>query len=1076
MALLAGACTDDLLYIDSEIGEGERDIEMAVEFNPLNVTSLNTRAPGQAIENISDVTVVAYDRFGVFYRIWTADDADGKMSQPVLSKVNVNMLDQTGATVSRPTVRATFSIKDVPFGRYTFYVVANCGRITPEMVRTPADLKNISLSWDNSAKWYEASAYSTTKGNAQLFGFFDSSSPDDTLERSFGFDAPQVEVSSRFGSYHSWLRRAASKVTLAFDPSGLKQGVNIYVKSVTIRDIPKNCPLGADNSPSQLSQLYEKGETFYYKEINADGNFSIQSAPEADYKNWLTLNRGAGVKGDHSSAAQALFFYENMQGDYSLDPNKQHYNKVQDRNAVGTNIWQEGQPDWKDNVKCGSYIEVEAYYSSINPENTTNGNIVYRFMLGQDVTYNYNSRRNHHYQLTLAFKGWANQPDWHINYEEDDPSLLAPETFLISYLYNQQALMPVKINGNCTSLKAEIVENNWAPYQNSGSGSLPNVPAAEVGDFKWFRDAYTVGPTGQGPLNGTNHPELGFLALRKKTNSGEIPTVILTDINYQSYGDGLKALKDYYVSNGQNVRQYNVAPGKYEGFNADPLKAQSGYNGYEVRNVNTPESPYTACEQTASACRMVQIPLWTRQKTMIADSGWSGNNPYEEFQRYAKVRLTATFRLTDGSVVTRSRDVNVLQVRRLVNPKGVWRSADNADPFKVTLMQSPHPGAHSFESLRSEGEWTAYVEHTNNNRGFLTLTGGNAARNDTIYGDTGTIVQFTINFNGTTPVSNPRCAIVNVKYHGGTAIHKILVRQGYETPMEVIDGGAKWSSFSLYSCSTGTLGQSTGTVTAKRTQSPLALGTFFKLRNYQQGLIVYNNSIWGPMVPTNQSAMYVSNGLQVTQAKWDNISRTSNYNASYSWAQFKITQDGRTINYKVPTLDDYNALKRADFAFGVVYSNGATATATDEDVAYGYLDSWNEGFASPKGMRACIVYNLNDARQILFPIGYRGMSRRTQFNLQQGDNNYLWRGVLRYSDVSKVLDGNNNMYRAINYNLPYCPGAIYWIDKYVPDGHEEGGTKYPSLGWDLNYFALHFSAYTANNLNDACPIKLIELD
>ena len=37
---------------------------------------------------------------------------------------------------------------------------------------------------------------------------------------------------------HAWIRRAASKVTIAYDATGLKEGVFIYLKSVQIKDIP----------------------------------------------------------------------------------------------------------------------------------------------------------------------------------------------------------------------------------------------------------------------------------------------------------------------------------------------------------------------------------------------------------------------------------------------------------------------------------------------------------------------------------------------------------------------------------------------------------------------------------------------------------------------------------------------------------------------------------------------------------------------------------------------------------------------------------------------------------------------
>lgn len=1074
MALMGCACSDDFLFVDSENGEGERDIEMSVEFMPMHATALssNTRAPGDAIEKISDLTVVAYDRFGKFYRIWRPTDSDGKMTTPSLSSVDVSVLDQGGNTVKNPTIRATFTLKDVPFGKYSFYAIANCGNITPEMVETPEMLKNIQLKWDTSAEWYNAKSYSTSKGNAQLMGFFEVCADLDSevADRTFGFDAPQVNVNKDSGIFHSWLHRAASKVTVAYDPSGLHQGVTIYVKSVTIRDIPLTCKLGADNTPDNSSQLQDKGETIYYStsynETTYQQEIVYQSTPEPDYQKWPTLSRGSGIKGSHTPTTPALYFYENMQGDYSTAANKEHYDKRQDKGAVGTNIYKDGQPDFKDDVKYGTYIEVVAYYASVNPANTTNGNIVYRFMLGQDEKYNYNARRNHHYMLTLGFNGWANQPDWHINYVEDDPGLYAPETFLVSYLYHQQAMMPIKINGNCISLKAQIVENNWAPYQQQSNPDLPQVPAATVGEFKWNRDAYITGPPDAGPLNGVDHPELGFLALHIPQNSGDIPARVLEDINYQSYADGLDKLRKYYDNNNQGERSYNMTPGAYD----------IGYNGYDVKNANDINgNGYTPCPTSADACRMVNIPVWTRAKTMIRDSGWSGANPYEEFQRYAHVVLTAQFRLSNGQIVTRTRDVRVLQVRRLVNPKAVWRSADNSESFNVNLMQSPTPGAHSFAPLESVGEWKAYIETTNGHDGFIGLNGGNRQNKDTIYGDTGAEVKFNINFSGATSTKDPRCAIVTVLYHGNNCVHKIFVRQGYEYPMQLTPGGAKWSSFSLYSCQGGTVGQTSGTVEAQRTQSPIALGTLFKLRNYQEGLLVENNALIGPMVPPMGAEFLLTNGKP--SKSWNDISYGYTEDESLGWANFQITQDGRTINYKVPTYQDFKDLEAFEYGFGVVYANGAKGTASNEDTAYGYLDSWNKGPEDGRGMRCAIIYNLHTAQHIIFPIGFRGMSRRTQFNLQVATSEVNnWRGILRYSDVSLPLEGDNNMYRAINYNLPYCPGAIYWIDKYVEKGHREGDNWYPTMGWDINYFTYHFTAYTRNNRYDACPAKLIQLD
>lgn len=97
--------------------------------------------------------------------------------------------------------------------------------------------------------------------------------------------------------------------------------------------------------------------------------------------------------------------------------------------------------DFKDRVLYGSYIEVEGYYKSDNREMMSEGKIIYRFMLGKDVTYNYDAERNYHYKLTLRFNNWANDADWHIVYEEPTPSVYTPNIYYISYLYNQDLMI-----------------------------------------------------------------------------------------------------------------------------------------------------------------------------------------------------------------------------------------------------------------------------------------------------------------------------------------------------------------------------------------------------------------------------------------------------------------------------------------------------------------------------------------------------------------------------------------------------------------------------------------------------------
>ena len=127
---------------------------------------------------------------------------------------------------------------------------------------------------------------------------------------------------------------------------------------------------------------------------------------------------------------------------------------------------------YRDGKPCGTYIEVEGYYISNTVANPGKGRIVYRFMLGKDTERDYNAERNFHYKFTLRFRGYANDVDWHIEYDEDK-GIYAPNPYFISYLYDHEMMLPLKIKGKPVGkLKAEIVENNWGPHEAAASSNI----------------------------------------------------------------------------------------------------------------------------------------------------------------------------------------------------------------------------------------------------------------------------------------------------------------------------------------------------------------------------------------------------------------------------------------------------------------------------------------------------------------------------------------------------------------------------------------------------------------------------
>jgi len=78
----------------------------------------------------------------------------------------------------------------------------------------------------------------------------------------------------------------------------------------------------------------------------------------------------------------------------------------------------------------GSYIEVKAHYVSRNEGDMSAGEIAYRFMLGKDTDTDYDAQRNYHYKLTMKFNGYANDVDWHIDYERE-PGIIIPNPYYI---------------------------------------------------------------------------------------------------------------------------------------------------------------------------------------------------------------------------------------------------------------------------------------------------------------------------------------------------------------------------------------------------------------------------------------------------------------------------------------------------------------------------------------------------------------------------------------------------------------------------------------------------------------------
>ena len=357
---------EELPSRDEPVGDGESEISFGITHRSLSNASLGgTRSEtGDAIGEIDDIFVVWYRENGTLA---------GSCYVPH-DRLTVNEAERDTRPDGTPippdgetsTWHAEFKCT-LPYGRYRIYAAVNMGDLTnDDRIGTERDFRNIRLEW-NGTKIVD---------NDQMSGYFKVEG-EDPADSVAVIDRPNLRL-------HAWVRRAVSKVTVAFDARKLNENIYIYIQSARIKDIPRSCPLVDTNRPSSDEELWEDGDTILYGRGD-------------DHTQWLRIacGRGANQDGSHANDAPSLFFFENMQGKH---PDKHQYQNF----------------DRKDNVPYGTYVEVKGYYVNNSMDNPSYGNIVYRCMLGKNMEDDFDSERNAHYRLTLVFNKDANDVDWHI--------------------------------------------------------------------------------------------------------------------------------------------------------------------------------------------------------------------------------------------------------------------------------------------------------------------------------------------------------------------------------------------------------------------------------------------------------------------------------------------------------------------------------------------------------------------------------------------------------------------------------------------------------------------------------------
>lgn len=1103
MSAVLSGCHDDFDFRVDGVSDEAASVSMAVDFSPASVGLTRAGYDGESIKTVEDLCFVLFNLSGEFIGIKEIDVTDNNLVKIEDIERGESASSDGKAPGETETKRLSFDI-DLPIGSYYVYAVSNLRKYDNDgkVIMTTREFldskfpENAPLTRRGFCELRRSWDEHSIANNSELTGFvvnaesngLSASPATDMHKGNDGYVLPgrPITVERGHNKLHCWLRRMASKVTVTFDASGLSDNISVFIHDVRIHDVVKSAPLLTPG-------IAEKDSIF-------NDNQYLAYCPEADmnkdktqWKNlkdgWpkLTRNNWSFDQKDgtddtasfdylkhytHSNSANALFFYENMQGDgeSKLQDAGGDVVKDEDGNIIedrpdgiidSPNSGQVSDPDYKDKKRLGTYIEVQGYYVNRIRGEESEGPITYRFMLGKNTIDNYDCERNFHYKLTLCLKGRANEVDWHIEYEKEDDDVYIPNPYYISYGYNESLDLPIKARGKITSVKATIIRNDWYP-----SKMWEDVVAPEwksVVDQKYDKYDY-------GNISETDVPKstaLGFLTLYQPNTDA-----VLRDKTAANERDEQYLLKYWCGEMDESRKNEDNSPIKL--FSRTYTLSDMADNvSKEIPSIRDGKWSYVRAKKDNSQYTTVYVPLFTRERNLIKETGYSGQNPYDAYQRRAKVKYEISIEGKSEPVV---KIIDVIQVVRLNNPKGIWRAWNNSKPFHVALNYLDGENSDTFITLESRGAWSAEVLV---GADWILLNGGRQK----IYGDSGSKVEFDYRPIGVLSSKDKyRCGIIEVRYHDYSCIHKIFVRQGY-VPIQINNGDAYWYSMNM---------ETKNSLCA----TPMDEGSMFRFGRWDSPIASINNyndkTPWINVNPTDflsrvNRKFIMADGSE--PKSWADIGS----DAIGSFMSVNEVNIGDNSNARMMTLEDIHKLRNVDnaYAFGVLYGDEATSTLFNINEAYGYKGTLSH---QQYGMRGSFVYNKKTGAQIFFPIGSAGYGKLVHEvrGGAWGDVTHIFgrKVVLKYSNSSKKNEPNAGYYHMRPfYDLFKSFGAMYWLYEVADiitstDAIDKLDSE--ALGLDLNYATYDFNPAPAPanlfpgvnkgqgaNESDACFIRLV---
>ena len=507
----------------------------------------------------------------------------------------------------------------------------------------------------------------------------------------------------------------------------------------------------------------------------------------------------------------------------------------------------------------------------------------------------------------------------------------------------------------------------------------------------------------------------------------------------------------------------------------------------------------------SGAIREIDIPVWTRQMMFQREdrptdpSSIGGYNIFFDHQRYGKIHAV----IKVNGAVRYEKDISIVQVNRIENPSGIWRSSSSDAPFHVQLSRRDGD-ATNFTVIQSYlGPWSAKVIGSDSSWALISPNGSDNW-GSTVTGDEGTDIQFWYKPNGTIASTESRYAIIEVRYHSNNCIHYIFCRQGY-APTQFNGQSFKWC---------------TGNQLAKDVEAttPTQEGSMFKFGNEDDAILASNNlrdgfgfykpggstandyafcatytlnTAWPSITdaPHESTARkgymsqfksetpltvdkyeFVVNG-GVEQPKFDIYGGTQKTWAGIPWSRTKA--DAHFPTMKVATEAQWKTLSSLTRDYGVLYGDESTDTQLDITNAFQYI---NPGQAM--GMRGCFVFDPVTAKQLFFPIGATGFGRRIAFDHNNRLTSYTattaydvpwytWAAHLKYAQRAIEMPKATAEILPLYYDIYRQNGAVYWYRARVEDPNladNEQTIQNGTVGWDINYTTLGFDKMSGGNV------------